>query len=209
MSEEVKISIARALVRIKTITDRLSKGADGNIVEVAIGKDQQAKPRNPVYKTIEDAEKAVTSNFQSIIDLIKERSHLKQLVNLSNATTVVTISGKNYTIAEAIDLKNMCSHQLNMIAHWKANVLTESSRVNLINTKLSDSIAEKTKNLTSATAEMVEAVRVSEEKSGYASLIDPLKVSTKLKEMETDLNDFAMEVDVAINEINSVTMITL
>ena len=46
------------------------------------------------------------SSYDKATDLIKRREAIKRAVVLSNAVTKVTVADKEYTVAEAIEMKN-------------------------------------------------------------------------------------------------------
>ena len=96
------MTIHKALCELKTLDSRIKKAIEGSVFVFA-NKHSNAKVSG---KTISAYSDEVKSAYQSACDLIARRDAITRAVTLSNATTKVTIGGQEYTIAEAIEMKN-------------------------------------------------------------------------------------------------------
>lgn len=96
------MTIHKALCELKTLDSRIKKAIEGSVFVFA-NKHSNAKVSG---KTISAYSDEVKSAYQSACDLVARRDAIKRAVTLSNATTKVTIGGQEYTIAEAIEMKN-------------------------------------------------------------------------------------------------------
>ena len=97
-----KMTIHKALCELKTLDSRIQDAIRRSTFCFANKHSNQKIHGIP----IEDVKKECKAAYQSISDLISRRNAIKCAVVLSNATTKVTIGGKEYTVAEAIEMKN-------------------------------------------------------------------------------------------------------
>ena len=54
-------------------------------------------------KTIDEYKQNVQSEYQAVTDLIRRRAAIRNALSRSNAYTTITVCGKEYTLAEAIE----------------------------------------------------------------------------------------------------------
>lgn len=97
-----KMTVHRALAELKTIDSRI----EAQIMKAdfcCANKHSNKKIKGDTIAAYEDAARAA---YKSINTLINRRNALKKAVVLSNARTIVTIGGIDYTVAEAIEMKN-------------------------------------------------------------------------------------------------------
>jgi RNase P subunit RPR2 len=106
----LKISIARALIELKTLEKRIEKKLNeiepvtiltGNTLESGI-------------TSKEAFEKSVKASYQSLIGLIEHKRKLKAAIVKSNAVTVVEVAGEKMTVAEAIERKSSIEIEKNI-----------------------------------------------------------------------------------------------
>ena len=58
-------------------------------------------------------------SYQSIIDLLERRNHIKASIVQSNAVTIVTIAGKTYTVADALERKRNIGYEKKLLSQMK------------------------------------------------------------------------------------------
>lgn len=97
-----KLTIHRALSELKIIDSRISKAIDEGVF-VTANKHSNAKING---MTIGGLQSFMKSSLESITSIITRKNAIKRAVDLSNATTKVTINGVEMTVVEAINLKN-------------------------------------------------------------------------------------------------------
>ena len=95
-----KMTVHKALCELKTLDSRIQKCMQQNPFVFA-NKHANSKVAGV---SVGDYCKEVQASYQSANDLIARRDAIKRAVTLSNATVKVTIGGKEYTVAEAIEL---------------------------------------------------------------------------------------------------------
>lgn len=97
-----KMNVHKALAELKILDDRIVKAI--NSVEACISnKHSNTKVKGVDIKVYTGVMK---SSYDKATDLIKRREAIKRAVVLSNAVTKVTVADKEYTVAEAIEMKN-------------------------------------------------------------------------------------------------------
>lgn len=96
-----KMTIHKALCELKTLDARITK-CIGETEYVFANKHSNDKVNGMTVAAYCDE---IKSGYQRVTDLIKRRDAIKRAVVLSNAVTKVTVGGKEYTVAEAIEMK--------------------------------------------------------------------------------------------------------
>lgn len=104
----------RALAEIKMLDKRINK---------SIHECELVKIKNRGDKwDVEQFNKEAKSSYASIMDLIKRRDYLKFKIIQSNAHTTVNIGSNEYTIAQAIDLKNSIQYKKDLLQVHNSNI---------------------------------------------------------------------------------------
>ena len=101
MTKETMV-VHRALAELKTMDSRIEKAIRNTVYVLAVK--HSAEKINGVK--VGDFKDNMKSSYQKVTDLMARRDAMKRAVVLSNATTKVKIGGVNYTVAEAIEIKN-------------------------------------------------------------------------------------------------------
>ena len=195
------ITITRALTELKTLDKRIQKATDaGSFVS----------HQGQFYPVDAETKKAV-STYQSIMDLLERRKKIKSAIVMSNATTKVTICGKELTVAETIETKSSLKHLDNLLNRLKSQHAQANRTIESINEKVRRDIESKTK----MTSEKEDTkIDLNEFSKTYltlhgVTLYDPLKISSKIEELEDYITKFRSEVDFILTEKNSTTYINV
>lgn len=203
-----KITIHRALSELKLIGSKIEKG-----IEEMIPSGHQQKDRlvNGVYERA-DFENNASAKYQSVIDLIDRRNKIKSAIVIANGITKVTIASKEMTIADAINLKAVIEFRKKLIEslkkkhnQQKAIVEKHNTQVDANALKLAEAALQK-QNVKIGDDDVQKVIAPFVE-ANKAVLVDPLKVETKVQELEKEVSDFEAEVDAVLSEINAVTFI--
>lgn len=205
-----KMTVHKALCELKTLDDRIKKAVDGSVFVFA-NKHSNTKVSG---LSISDYCAEIKSAYQSATDLIARRDAIKRAVVLSNATTKVTVGGKEYTIAEAIEMKNhgIPTQQslLNKLRNdsRKARRMADENNGEMLEMRADEYI----KNLY-ANADMknlsdeVKKMRADFMTSQAMEIVDPIKVADEIERLETLINTFTVEIDAALSVSNALTEI--
>ncbi len=208
-----KFTICRGLTELKTLDDRIFKAIEG--IEPS-GYLKKGEKVNGIY-TKEDFEENAKAKLQSANDLIARRNAIKSAIVAANAVTQVTIGGKTYTIAEAINFKHEITYKKKMVEVLTRKHNAAKGKVLTANEDLSTKALEQTKAYlgrpNDANAKKTDA-DISEMYSNiYArlelSLVDPLNAESLIEKLKNEITSFETEVDAVLSEINAVTMIEI
>lgn len=210
MSTVEKMTIHKALCELKVIGDRITK-EQNRMPFVFANEHANTKVKGialPEYIEL------MKSAYQTTVDLIARREAIKCAVVKSNAVTIVTIAGKEYTVAEAIEMKNngmeFRKSMMQKMA-WElrqAQAAAEDANGQKLQTRADGYI----KNLYGATDMKSLAQEAVEERDKFikqhtAELVDPLKLNEKIAILEKEISEFMVEVDAALSVSNSLTEI--
>jgi hypothetical protein len=128
---------------------------------------------------------------------------------MSNAITKVTICGKEMTIAEAIETKSSIKHLENLLNRLKSQYAQATKNVESLNDKVRRDLESKTKMSGDKDESKIDLTEFS---TTYVDLhgvklYDPIKITSKIDEIENYITGFKSEVDFILTEKNSTTLI--
>lgn len=212
MSTTETMSIHKALCELKVIGDRIEKTM-GKVPFVLANEHANKKIQGiPIEEFIAQ----IKSAHQSTVDLIARREAIKCAVVKSNAVTKVTVAGKEYTVAEAIEMKN---HGMDFIRMLKTKLSSELDRAKRLAEMANGQNLENRadgyiKNLYGTTdmknlTEEANAARKTFIEQHTTELVDPLKAADMVTALENQFYDFMSEVDAALSVSNSLNEITI
>lgn len=205
------MTVHKALAELKVLGSRITNAIlDSNFVTSK--KNNQEKVQG---KTVSQFREMAIASYDKAYDLIRRRNAIKDAVNVSNATTEVEISGKKYTVVEAIDKKNhgmdyyvalrdmlkqqYAKHMSDLVAH---NAGLQQKAEQFVVGMMGN------KDIKTNGAEFDEAVNLYI-KSNTVELVDPLGIQKKIEELDEMINAFLPEVDAALSVSNALTTIEI
>lgn len=207
-----KMTVHKALCELKTLDARITKAIQGSVYVFA-NKHANAKVAG---MSVSDYCAEVKSAYQSACDLIARRDVIKRAVTLSNATTKVTIGGQEYTIAEAIEMKNhgipMQQKLLDKLAKDRHTARKQSDDNNgeLLEMRADEYVKSLYGNVDMKGAgEEIKKVRADFIAAQTMELVDPINIDIEMKRLETAINGFTVEIDAALSVSNALTEITV
>lgn len=211
MSTVETMNIHKALTELKMLDARISRA----IHEAVFLSTKKHSSDNIQGMSVEKVVENMKSAYQKASDLIERRNAIKRAVVLSNASTRVMIAGVEYTVAEAIDMKN---HGLdgptelrNVMRQQLANCKNYAERENAtVDTRADTYIKEMFGNtdMTKASEE-VKRSRKDFVTAQTIELVDPLNIAKVIEELDERINAFMVEVDAALSVSNATTEITI
>ncbi len=207
-----KMTIHKALCELKTLDARIEKAIQ-NGVFVFANKHANSKVSG---KDISDYCGEIKSAYQSACDLIARRDAIKRAVTMSNAVTRVQIGGQEYTIAEAIEMKN---HGIPM----QQKLLTKLERDSRLARKQSDDnngeylemrADEYIKSLygnvdMKGASDEIKRVRADFITAQTMELVDPIGIEGEMKRLDKQISTFMVEIDSALSVSNALTEVTV
>ena len=204
-----KMTIHEALCKLKTADKRLYD-LENNAIFIDAKKAVLDKIKGV---STDEYCKSIQSNYDKINDVLKETQALKAAISKSNAETMITVAGKEMSVAEAIYffkygvaqweelLDKMTTEYKNVTnAVEKKNGSDLDSRAEAYITSLYGS-----KDKVSAD-EVAKATEDYKEKQKY-ELVDPLNLNTRISELRDWIDSFKTSVDSAIQVSNATTII--
>lgn len=206
------MTLAKALVELKLLTKRIEKRSD-ELKPVAV---KQAGKLLSTKLTQTEFEKNAKACWQSVRDLMARRSRIKSALVVANATVQVKICGKDYTLAEAIEQKQMMKLEETIICSTRekfAEVKFEMEEIERNNDaklqKLLESVYGGAGKERSVAAEDHDAVATPFKKANEPTLVDPLDCEKMLRKIEEEMENFLAEVDVCLSVANATNSITI
>jgi hypothetical protein len=215
-----EILLNRALVELKTLDARILAATKPTTLFVSLTKGRkEPKPILAQFKDAAEVAAAIKSNHQSLDDLIKRRSAIKFAIAEANVKTKVTINGKEMSIVEAIDMKNVVAYKQSLVAVLKLQLAQaannmERSRLE-IETNVQGSIDRllgtdvKNKSAVEQNQALITSTKDAIMDMHELNMIDPLDVKTLIKTLEDEIAAVTDEIDYALSAVNATTHIKL
>lgn len=206
------MTIHKALCELKTIDARITKEINSGPFVVA------NKHSNTKISGVDVSEfcEQIKSRMQGVNDMIKRRNAIKCAVVQSNAVTTVSVAGKEYTVAVAIDMKN---NGMQYLKYWLQKMTTDYNKAQReANAANGDILEQRADDYIKTMYGNTDMKNASEEaKKSRADfiaaqtyeLVDPVKIVASMEEIENHINQFMVEIDSALSVSNAVTTITI
>lgn len=206
------MTVHKALCELKVLGDRINKEI-GDLRFLAVCKHSTQKIDGVLVKDYVDSTK---EKYKSVMTLINRRNAIKRAIILSNATTKVTIGGKEYTVAEAIDMKANGMYYLRNILgrienHWtKAQATVEHENGEKLDCRADAYVkslyeGSDMKNLSKELQELRENFVASQ----MVEIIDPINAQDEMQSIRDRIDAFTTEVDSALSVSNALTTINV
>lgn len=209
-----QMTVHKGLAELKTIDGRINKAISEGIYVIA-NKHSNEKIKG---KSISDFKEAMKSSYQKATDLINRRNALKRAIVLSNANTKVTVGGVEYTVAEAIEIKNhgmeFKSTLMRTMAYQNDSAQTE------INRNSGDAIEKRAEQYVLSViqaqpkdskmtidSDAMKTLRKTYIENNTYDLIDPLNVTDLIEKLTEEIDEFNTEIDAALSVSNALTVI--
>lgn len=209
------MTVHKALAELKIIDDRILN-AINNVAFIDSVKNG-TKKINGV--SVDAYKESIKSCYQKANDLINRRNALKRAVVMSNATTKVTIGDREYTVAEAIDMKNNgmngMRRMLNTLirqyqdATYKFNCNSGEALEEKANQYVMNILGSQGSSTDKTDAKQVQALHDAFIANNEFIMIDPLNVEKCIEDIQNKIAEFETEVDAALSVSNAVTTIDI
>lgn len=213
MTQE-KMTVHRALAELKTMDDRICKAIDN--VKYAMAVKHSAEKINGI--SVNDFKASIKDGYKKVKDLMARRDAMKRAVVLSNASTKVKVGDIEYTVAEAIEMKNHGVEykkvlRQRMVNDWNmARIELERNSGEAIEKRAEQYVlnviaAQPKDSKMSVDSEAMKAMRKDYIANNTYDLIDPLNLASEMEVLMEEINEFETEVDAALSVSNAVTVI--
>lgn len=204
-----KITVTEALKELKLYDAKINKAIEtGAYVGAAkVNSDKIG------HKTKENFVSDAKSDYQSVIDLIKNRAKIKSAIVKSNAETTLEINGVKMTRAEAIERKSSIEYDKKLLNELKSQFYKATVAMEKENKKVDqqcEAIALTAAGKDSdkkVKGEEIESVTETIRRLNEFALVDPLGIEKVINDLEASIDGFESEVDVRLNLSNATTFI--
>jgi len=199
------MSITQALCELKLVKSRLDTSLNGaNFIILKKRRDLT----DPVVFS-----KDAQASYQSFTDLLERYNRIKAALVRSNATTEVTIAGKQYSVADAVERKRTIVYEKTLLSRMKTQLervkkefadhtTSEQARVErLVTTEL----GKESKTNVEVVNQLTESFLV----QNKAEMLDPLGLVELIKRTERQIEEFETQVDWVLSESNGKTQINV
>lgn len=207
------ISVTRALATIKNLDAKIERAIPSlQLVTLSAGTGGSLALADTKL-TVEEFSDKVKSAEKALTDMIKQRTAIKNAVIQSNATTKVTVGDKEMTVAEAIETKKSIGFKVQLLANLRKQLVTSTSAYTRANDafqqKLESAEASVSTRDKKATDEEIKLATQGIKLRQTPAIVDPLNLSKYIETLEVEVQDFLLNVDFALSEINAKTEITI
>ena len=197
------MNLHKALSELKILNDRISD----KISNCTFCGTMKSGSKTILGKTVDEFKTNVQSDYDSVNTLINRRNAIKRAVSKSNSSTSVTINGKDYVVAEAIEMKNW---GMDYYKDLLRNLRSQYANADMAATDYAKNGTNSDKTtLTAEALKEMENLRKSYYDSHKTEIVDPLKLSDKIKELEEMISAFTSEVDSVLAVSNANTLIEI
>jgi hypothetical protein len=207
-----KMTVHKALAELKVIGDRIISAIQSGVYCKA-NKHSNEKINGV---SVDEFKKQIQGNWDKVSDLIRRRNAIKKAVVLSNATVKVKVGDEEFTVAEAIEMKNSGMEYkkslVNMLnrQYIQAIQTTEKENGEILQQKAESYVIGLYGSKEGKTnIEEIEKTRKEFITNNTFELIDPLKIREKIDVLEKEISEFESEIDAALSVSNAITELTI
>ena len=204
------MNIHQALVELKTLDKRIESAANDGAWVIA-NKHSNSKISGIDVK---DYVENTKSRYQKVTSLIARAEAIKRAVVNSNAVTKVTIAGREYTVAEAIEMKNHgIERKRSLVVKLNQDYTMAKAAADRANgAELERRADEYIRTMIGNTdvkgmTEEVKRMREDFIKAQTVELVDPIGVLKQIEQLSEEIAAFEANVDAALSVSNALTII--
>lgn len=205
-----KLLVAQALDQRDLLKKKI-EDAIRKMQTVVVCKEKDTKIKGT---SIEDVEKDIKADWQSVNDMIDRYNRINRAIVLSNAQTTIEFSdGTVMTKAEAISLKKRNENFLDQLLYKAENDYRQAvqidARIDSEKEKARETYLSSVLTGTDKKAPDEATLKIIEQTVAPFSSkwIDPIDVKAKIKELTDKQNQFKSEVETLIKISNATTLI--
>ena len=207
-----KMNVHQALAELKLLDKRIGSVIHAGGFVVANKHSNTKIGGIDIKEYVDDMAK----RYQKTTDLIARRNAIKRAVVQSNAVTKVTVGNVEYTVAEAIDMKNHgVEYRLalkdKMVREYSvAKATADQANGSELSRRADDYIRTMVGNTdVKGMTEEVRRMRDDFIKAQTTELVDPIGVLKEIEIMDDEINTFLTNVDACLSVSNATTEITV
>ena len=210
------MTVHKAVAELKIIGDRINKAITSGSYVVA-NKHSNQKIHG---MTIDEFKTQMQADFKKVSDLIARRNAIKRAVVASNAVTKVKVGDTEYTVAEAIEMKN---HGMEFKDYFMRAISTQYVRAkNELDLNSGDPLEKRAEQYVlsviqaqpkdskmAVDSDAMKNLRAQYIKDNQYDIIDPIGVKNVIDGLDTEVSEFLTEVDAALSVSNAITVLDI
>lgn len=205
-----KMNVHKALSELKVLDKRIIDAISNDFVIANKHSDEKIHGVSIVDFKID-----MKSHYQKVNDLIARRNALKRAVVSSNAVTKISVGETDYTVAEAIEMKNHGMEFYKMLRNELVRQYTKAeASINMNSGKNLEERAEKyivsilsSKNDAKIDTKLIDELRAKYIENNTYDLLDPNNVKSGIEALNEMIENFESDIDSALSVSNAVTII--
>jgi hypothetical protein len=207
--EKAKMTLTRALSEIKMLDNKIKSFNNSTKEWVTVSKNGTIKG----YQDLAGFKSNVQSNKDKLEDLISRRNEIKRALIVANNTITISLGGKSYTIAEAIDRKGFLAtekatfNSINVLI-LKSKAVLEAEDKNL-DRKIEETINRTFDGDGKKDADLIKGIEKNLRDSNKFELVDPVGIQSWIETKLEEIVNFETEIDFSLSEINSQNYVTI
>ena len=201
------LSIARALVELKTLDSRIGKITNNTNWILLKSKNKNSNINEEEFK------KSTISDFQSLNDLIMRRDKIKNAIILSNCSATVLLGDKRMTVSQAIEYKKTIQYKkylLEILKRQKQSAVVDyENHKQRVQAKVDDNIKVICGKDSKPDATVIQTISDGIAKGDPIEMYDPLNLDKVIKELEMTIEEFTANIDYVLSESNALTTVNI
>ena len=209
--EKVTMTVHQALCEVKVADKRVSDA----IISASFVGERKNSSTQVKGIPVDDYNKQAIASWQSVNDIINRTDEIKKALSKSNPETMITVAGKQMSVAEAIyaqqhgcDKKELLLYALrDQYNKAVAKIVAENG--DKLEQRLDRYIAENYGSKDTVKNDMIEEASKKFREQNTFVLCDPLGIADKMAQLQKDIDTFKAEVDSALQTSNATTEITI
>ena len=207
-----KMTVHKALAELKVIGDRTISAIQSGVYCKA-NKHSNEKIDGV---SVGEFKKQIQGSWDKVNDLIRRRNAIKKAVVLSNATVKVKVGDEEFTVAEAIEMKNSGMEYKKILVNMLNKQYTQA--IQTTEKENGETLQQKAESYViglygskegKTNIEEIEKTRKEFVTNNTFELIDPLKICEKIDVLEKEISEFESEIDAALSVSNAITELTI
>jgi hypothetical protein len=207
-----KMTVHKALAELKVIGDRIISAIQSGVYCKA-NKHSNEKINGV---SVDEFKKQIQGSWDKVNDLIRRRNAIKKAVVLSNATVKVKVGDEEFTVAEAIEMKNSGMEYKKILVNMLNKQYTQA--IQTTEKENGETLQQKAESYViglygskegKTNIEEIEKTRKEFVTNNTFELIDPLKICEKIDVLEKEISEFESEIDAALSVSNAITELTI
>ena len=207
MATTEKMTIHKALAELKVLDKRIVASVS---TQFCVANKHSNDKISGI--TVSDWKDIVKANYQKVNDLIRRNEAIKRQVTLSNAITKVKIGEDEYTVAEAIWMKNhgMDAYKLLLRTQYgEAKVQCERENGESLEKRADEYVFGLFGSKEKAAGDEIENLRKTFIEAQQYEIVDPIKIADEIQHLEEKISSFESGVDAALSVSNATTEIEI